>query len=263
MQVAGVRDAVTKFTVTVALTLDLGAPASAAVTESTIGVPEALTATCSGNCKLGALLDAVVAAIKEIVGWQTGTETVEAWNDKTALLLAGCPYEEEFEKMIRDALAAGQPITLERRNVKRTKHLTVKGMLLDGKVMAETSEWSDPGDAVVKIDRVCDRDGQPLKKKKAEVQPHGLRVPPSRATARCSGRLGRTARRALGPAAAPTRCSAGAPKPLRPPWQLMHGAAVSSCPTRRVHRLWPSRWRPASQAARSRCMGTSSGPPMG
>ena len=120
MQVAGVRDAVTKFTVTVALTLDLGAPASASVTESTIGVPEALTATCSGNCKLGALLDAVVAAIKEIVGWQTGTETVEAWNEKIALLLAGCPYEGEFEKMIRDALAAGQPITLERRNVKRT-----------------------------------------------------------------------------------------------------------------------------------------------
>ena len=259
MQVAGVRDAVTKFTVTVALTLDLGAPASASVTESTIGVPDAVTATCSGNCKLGALLDAVVAAIKEIVGWQTGTETVEAWNDKVALLLAGCPYEEEFEKMIRDALAAGQPITLERRNVKKTKHLTVKGMLLDGKVMAETSEWSDPGDAVVKIDRV-ECDGQPLKKKKAEVQPHGLRAPPSHATARCSGRLGRTR---YGPAAAPTRCSAGAPKPPRLQWQLMHGAAVSSCQTHRVRRLWPSRWRPASQAARSRCMGTSSGPPMG
>ena len=165
MQVAGVRDAVTKFTVTVALTLDLGAPASASVTESTIGVPDAVTATCSGNCKLGALLDAVVAAIKEIVGWQTGTETAGAWNDQVALLLAGCPYEEEFEKMIRDALAAGQPITLERRNVKRTKHLTVKGMLLNGKVMTETSEWSDPSDAVVKIDQI-ECDGKPLTKMK-------------------------------------------------------------------------------------------------
>ena len=86
MQVAGVRDTVTKFTATVTLTLDLGAPTSASVSESTSRVPDALTATCSGNCKLGTLLDAVVAAIKETIGWQTGTETAESWNDKVALL---------------------------------------------------------------------------------------------------------------------------------------------------------------------------------
>ena len=121
MQVAGPRDAVTKFTAVVELTLDLGAPTSATVTQSTIGVPDALTATCSGNAKLGALLESVVAAIKEIVGWQTGTETSEAWNDKFSLLLAGCPYEEEFEVKIRGALAAGQAVTLERRNVSIVK----------------------------------------------------------------------------------------------------------------------------------------------
>jgi hypothetical protein len=36
----------------------------------------------------------VVAAINETVGWQTGTETAEAWNDTIALLLAGCPYPQ-------------------------------------------------------------------------------------------------------------------------------------------------------------------------
>jgi hypothetical protein len=43
MQVAGVRDVVNKFTATVALTLELGAPSSATVTQSTQnGVPEAI-----------------------------------------------------------------------------------------------------------------------------------------------------------------------------------------------------------------------------
>ena len=212
MQVAGVRDTVTKFTATVTLTLDLGAPTSASVSESTSRVPDALTATCSGNCKLGTLLDAVVAAIKETIGWQTGTETAESWNDKVALLLAGCPYEEEFEKMIRDALAAGQSITLERRNVKRTKHLTVKGVLLNGKVMTETSEWSDPGDAIVKIDRV-ECDGRPLKKKKAEVEQHGQTV-----AFLCHILMpGPPGKHALRAWAAPgiLQVSLGAPQPLR------------------------------------------------
>ena len=175
MQVGGPRDAVTKFTATVALTIDPRVQTSASVTESaSIGVPESLTATCSGNCKLGALLDAVVSATKEIVGWQTGTETAGAWNDRLAFLLAGCPYEEEFGKKIQDSLAAGQTITLERKNMKKTKHLTVKGMELNGKIVTEISEWSYPTDPVVTIDRVESEAGQTLKNMKVEVEACGV-----------------------------------------------------------------------------------------
>ena len=95
MQIAGVRDVVNKFTAKVTLTIEPGGASTATVTQSTEdGVPEAMSAKCSGLCTLGALLEAVVAAINETVGWQTGTETAEAWNDTVALLLAGCPYED-------------------------------------------------------------------------------------------------------------------------------------------------------------------------
>ena len=95
MQIAGVRDVVNKFTAKVTLTIEPGGPSTATVTQSTEdGVPEAMSAKCSGLCTLGALLEAVVAAINETVGWQTGSETAEEWNDTVALLLAGCPYED-------------------------------------------------------------------------------------------------------------------------------------------------------------------------
>ena len=95
MQIAGVRDVVNKFTAKVTLTIEPGASSTATVTQSSEnGGPEALSATCSGDCTLGALLEAVVAAINETVGWQTGSETAEEWNDTVALLLAGCPYED-------------------------------------------------------------------------------------------------------------------------------------------------------------------------
>ena len=95
MQIAGVRDVVNKFTAKVTLTIEPGGPSTATVTQSTEdGVPEEMSAKCSGLCTLGALLEAVVAAINETVGWQTGSETAEEWNDTVALLLAGCPYED-------------------------------------------------------------------------------------------------------------------------------------------------------------------------
>jgi len=169
MQVAGARDAVTTFCATVKLSFEPGAAASASVAQSLLGVPESLTATCSADCTLEKLLGAVVEAIKEICGWQTGSETFEAWNDKVAHLFAGCPYADELEKKIKDALADGQkPITVERWNVKKYKHIKITGLRLGGKRMAESAEWNDVSDSRVRIDKTVS-DDKKLSNMKAKV----------------------------------------------------------------------------------------------